>query len=185
MCILEISTSHRHQIILNIHNIISKTWVIQLTYNSLKNVRISSDTRAVVSCYASIINCMISMLPGNRLEHGDVIKWRHFPRNWPFVRGIHRSPVNSPHKGQWHGALILSLICAWINRWVNNCEAGDFRRYRAQYDVIVMMRARFVPNWLYLSITKKNTLHHILINHTNHCFRNCTHWTRRHCLRNM
>ena len=23
--------------------------------------------------------------------HDDVIKWRHFPRNWPFVRGIHRS----------------------------------------------------------------------------------------------
>ena len=28
--------------------------------------------------------------------HDDVIKWKHFPRNWPFVRGIHRSPVNSP-----------------------------------------------------------------------------------------
>ena len=31
----------------------------------------------------------------------DVIKWKHFPRHWPFVRGIHRSPVNSPHKGPW------------------------------------------------------------------------------------
>ena len=36
---------------------------------------------------------------------GDVTKWKHFPRNWPFVRGIHRSPVNSPHKGQWREAL--------------------------------------------------------------------------------
>ena len=44
--------------------------------------------------------------------HGDVIKWKYFPRYWPFVRGIHRSPVNSPHKGQWHGALMFSLICA-------------------------------------------------------------------------
>ena len=34
-------------------------------------------------------------------NHDDVIKWKHFPRYWPFVRGIHRSPVNSPHKGQW------------------------------------------------------------------------------------
>ena len=25
--------------------------------------------------------------------HDDVIKWKHFPRYWPFVRGIHRSPV--------------------------------------------------------------------------------------------
>ena len=47
--------------------------------------------------------------------HDDVIKYNHFPRYWPFVRGIHRSPVNSPHKGQWRGALIFSFICAWIN----------------------------------------------------------------------
>ena len=69
--------------------------------------------------------------------HDDVIKWKHFPR-WPFVRGIHRSPVNSPHKGQWRGALMFSLICARIKDWVNNGEAGDLRRYRAHYDVLVM-----------------------------------------------
>ena len=58
--------------------------------------------------------------------HDDVIKWKHFPCYWPFVQGIHRSPVNSPHKGQWRGALMFSLICTWINSWVNNHEAGDF-----------------------------------------------------------
>ena len=72
------------------------------------------------------------------LSHDDVIKWKHFPRYWPFVRGIHRSPVNSPHKGQWRGALKFSLICARINDWVNNGEAGDLRRNRSHYDVIVM-----------------------------------------------
>ena len=71
--------------------------------------------------------------------HDDVIKWKHFPRNWPFVRGIHRWPVNSPHKGQWRGALTSSLICVWINGWVNNREAADLRRYRAHYDVTVMI----------------------------------------------
>ena len=45
----------------------------------------------------------------------DVIKWKHFPFYWPFVRRIHRSPLDSPHKGQWRGALMLSLICAWTN----------------------------------------------------------------------
>ena len=75
--------------------------------------------------------------PNNR-SHYDVIKWKHFPRYWPFVRGIHWSPVNSPQKGQWRGALMFSLICVWINVWVNNREAGDLRRYRAHYDVIVM-----------------------------------------------
>ena len=71
-------------------------------------------------------------------HYDDVIKWKHFARYWPFVRGIHRSPVNSPHKGLWRKALMFSLICLWINAWVNNREAGDLRRYRAHYDVIVM-----------------------------------------------
>ena len=48
--------------------------------------------------------------------HDDVIKWKHFPRYWPFVRGIHRSPVNFCHKGQWHGALMFSLICTLNKR---------------------------------------------------------------------
>ena len=72
------------------------------------------------------------------VTHDDVIKWKHFQRYWPFVRGIRRSPVNSPHKGQWRGALMFSLIWVWINGWVNNREAGDLRRHRAHYDVIVM-----------------------------------------------
>ena len=72
--------------------------------------------------------------------HDDVIKWKHFLRYWPFVRGIHRSPVNSPHKGQWRGALMFSLICAWIKGWVSNGEAGDLRRHRAHFDVTVMPR---------------------------------------------
>ena len=68
----------------------------------------------------------------------DVIEWEHFPRYWPFVRGIHRSPVISLHKGRWRGALMFSLICAWMDGWVNNREAGDLRCNRAHYDVTVM-----------------------------------------------
>ena len=55
-----------------------------------------------------------------------------------FVQGIHWSPVNSPQKGQWHGALMFSLICAWINAWVNNREAADLRCHLTHYEVIVM-----------------------------------------------
>ena len=74
----------------------------------------------------------------NRRYHYDVIKWKYFPRYWPYVWGIHRWPVNSSHKGQWRGALTFPLICAWINDWVNSGEAGDLRRQRARYDAIVM-----------------------------------------------
>ena len=80
----------------------------------------------------------IALYPAEKPTHDDVIKWKHFQRRWLFVRGIHRSPANSLHKGQWRGALMFSLICARINGWVNNREAGDLRRHRAHYDVIVM-----------------------------------------------
>ena len=49
--------------------------------------------------------------------HDDVIKWKQFPCYWPFVCGIHLSPVNSVHKGPWRGALMFSLNWTWINGW--------------------------------------------------------------------
>ena len=72
------------------------------------------------------------------LKHDDIIKWKLFPRYWPFERGIHRSPVNSPHKGQWRIALMFSLICTWISGWANNHEAGDLRCHDAHYGVTAM-----------------------------------------------
>ena len=91
-------------------------------------------------------------------HHDDVTRWKHFPRYWPFMRGIHRSPVNSSHKGQWRGALMFSLICAWINGWVKNREAGDLRRYPAYNDVIVMCQYEW--SWL---INKRDSNHlHIM-----------------------
>ena len=81
--------------------------------------------------------------------HDDVIKWKHFLRCWTFVRGIHRSPVNSPQKGQWRGALMFSLICVWINDWVNDREAGDLKRYRANFDVTVMVWINIILQALY------------------------------------
>ena len=51
-------------------------------------------------------------------------------------------PMNSPHKGQWRRALMFSLICAWINDWVNNREAGDLRSHQGHYDVNVMLQWR-------------------------------------------
>ena len=86
------------------------------------------------SCHALVVcRCRHSPAP-----HDDVIKWKHVARYWPFVRGIHRSQVNSPHKGQWRGATLVSLICAWIHDWVNNGEVCDLRRHRAHYDITVM-----------------------------------------------
>ena len=84
--------------------------------------------------------------------HDDVIKLKRFPRYWPFVRGVHQWPVNSPHKSQWRGALISSLICAWTNGWVNTRDAGDLRLHRAHYDVTVMAKSTSTMRfhwWIY------------------------------------
>ena len=84
-------------------------------------------------------------------HHDDVIKWKHFPCYWRFVRGIHRWLVNSPHKSQWRGSLMFSFIYAWINGSVNNREAGDLRRHRAHYDVIIMTKLpSFIPHMIYI-----------------------------------
>ena len=96
-------------------------------------IHLSSTNRGVCECMIFIS----IMLTQGSLSHtqDDVIKWKHFPRYWPFVRRIHRSPVKSPHKGQWRGTLMFSLICAWLNGWVNNRETGYLRRHRAHHDV--------------------------------------------------
>ena len=71
--------------------------------------------------------------------------WRQqmetFPRYCPFVRVIHRSPVNFPHKYQWREALTIVFICTWSIDLVNNRDAGDLRRHLAHYEVTEL-------NWL-------------------------------------
>ena len=51
--------------------------------------------------------------------------------------GEFTGPGEFPHKGQWRGALMFSLICVWMSSWANNREAGDLRRHRGNYDVNV------------------------------------------------
>ena len=88
-------------------------------------------------------------------------RWRHqmetFSALLAICAGIHRSPVNSPYKGQWRGAFMFCLISTRMNGWVNNRESGNLRLHHAHYDVTVMTRgsqlvfSNIVCNyWLYL-----------------------------------
>ena len=63
------------------------------------------------------------MLPFRLFSHDDVIEWNQFPRYWPFVRGIHRSLVTSPHKGQWRGAL-MSFFNLRLNKRLSKQSWG-------------------------------------------------------------
>ena len=70
--------------------------------------------------------------------------WRHQVETFSvllalYMQGIHQSLVNSPHEGQSLGASMFSLICTWINSWVNNPKAVDLRHHCAYYDVTVMI----------------------------------------------
>ena len=64
----------------------------------------------------------------------------YFPCYWPFVRGNHRSHVNSPHKGQWRGDFMFSLTYARTNGWVINRDTGDLWCHRAHHYVSVIWR---------------------------------------------
>ena len=90
-------------------------------------------------------------------DRDDIIKRKRFPCYW--------SLVNSPHKGQWRGALMFSLICAWMNDWVNNRETGDLRRHRTRYDAKVMKNLCFQPYQLCLYITITAHDHHGMLDH--------------------
>ena len=88
-----------------------------------------------------------TMSQGTRSHDIDLVLpelwWRHQMETFSalLVLCVRNSPVTRefPAQGQWGGALMFSLICVWINDWVNNREAGDLRRHRAHYDVIVMI----------------------------------------------
>ena len=68
--------------------------------------------------------------------------WRHQMETFSVLLALcarnHGSPVNSPHKGLWRGALMFSLICVWRYDWVNNRVVGELRRHHGHYDVTVM-----------------------------------------------
>ena len=95
-------------------------------------------------------------------SNDDVIKWKHFRLCWPFVRGINRSSVNYPQKGQWRGALMFSLICAWINGWVNNGEVGELRRHHTHYNFTVMWQ-RLAEIGAWINNHNHNTIWNIFI----------------------
>ena len=122
-----------HQLIQSILMIKQHLWTCftwHISYWSLW-LEVPAMPIALLSLKALIrLDCQPSTVTERRhpvsIMHDDVIKWKHFPRNWPFVqRPVTRS--------------LFSLICVWINGWVNNREAGDLRRYRGYYDVSVMV----------------------------------------------
>ena len=115
-------------------------WIFEVSLRKSKNPLMSSISGVDIfrnSYTQETTECSEVMSPDVSISW-----WRHqmetFSALLAICAGNSPVPVNSPHKGQWRGALMFTLICARIYSWVNNSEAGEMRRYRAHYDVIVM-----------------------------------------------
>ena len=78
-------------------------------------------------------SALLALCAGNSLVTGE------FPTQRPVTRSFD-----------------VSLIYASINGWVNNREAGDLRRHRAQYDVIVMNFTNIIM-WLLGTLLSRQT----------------------------
>ena len=76
--------------------------------------------------------------------------WRHQMETFSALLAV--CAGNSPVTG---GALRLSLICAWINGWVHNREAGNLRSHRAHYDVIVMQNVQVKMMKVYIELFRE------------------------------
>ena len=110
-----------------------------------------------------LLNFVLLCFRGGKQHPGVIFMtyswWRHqmetFPRYWPFVRGIRRSPVNSPHKGQWRGALMF-LICTWTNdlskqsrrRWFETPLCSLQHQCNVVLEIRWTMRSQITPNKL-------------------------------------
>ena len=120
-CLLSYQCDHCINLILNIFFIWEEliSWIESVFYFYCLYLTTPVPREGRHHGLRSVQESLVRSSPTTGMEnHDDVIKWKHFPRYWPYVRGIHRSPVNSPHKGQWRGALMFPLICARINGWV-------------------------------------------------------------------
>ena len=71
-----------------------------------------------------IMSICIHVVP---THHDDPIKWKHLPYYWPSVKGIHRSLVDSPHKGRWRRALVFVLSAPeqMVEQTIEKLVIGD------------------------------------------------------------
>ena len=100
-------------------------------------------SHTLVSCVAKSSPLKFEMLRDFAISRGPFAWRRHQMEKFSALLAICAENssvlVNFPHKGQWRGALMFSLIYTWMNGWVNNREAGDLRRHRPHCDVTVIV----------------------------------------------
>ena len=112
-------------------------WLIKI---GLGNSLVSLGNNPLPDLLLTQICHKIALLGYNELSSSSIISWSWWRHQMEtlFALLAFCARNNSPHKGQWRGAFMLSLICAWNNSGAHNGDAGDFRRQHAYIDVTLM-----------------------------------------------
>ena len=117
----------------NISQVVSYSWQDQL-WKSLEYNQYLMRWISLSSCLSEIWSgCGMNAFCMMTSSNGNIFR----------ITGhlcVGNSPITGefPHKGQWHWPLMFTLICVWINGWVNNRDTGDLRYHCAHYVVTVM-----------------------------------------------
>ena len=135
-------------------------WTNRLYYHMMNERKIALQLTMHVGCLSGLSNPGYHQI--HALYEADLIGcswWRHQMETHSALLAL--CAGNSPVTGEFPAQRPVtrnfdgSFICAWINDWANNREAGDFRRHRAHYDVTVMFWAYFTDDsWAHNQIIR-------------------------------
>ena len=105
---------------------------------------------AGVISFADMETACVFLLLNFTMIHNDDIKWKRFPRYWPFVRGIHRSTVNSPPNGRAMGVSYELL-------------GENSPRYIGSAQVTRPQRVRVLPHYITALLITSTTMGHYFV----------------------
>ena len=118
-----------------------------MTLRYFRIKKTSSDLRLIILAGWIQISVLINA------THDDVINWEHFPRYWPFVRGTHRSSVNSPQRPVTRSFdvffdLSKQLSIQWWGWWFETLSRPLWRHRNEKYKLVFMISHHCGSCWL-------------------------------------
>ena len=138
------------------HNRPEKTKLSKTTYQRkqrISDLTISLEhslfiTHGPIRNVSVISKCVIfknNQYPARSIDiHDDVIKYENFPHYWPFVRGIHWSPVNSHRPGTRSFGVFFDLLLnkrlskQSRRRWSETPSRSSWRNCKYQPDITLV-----------------------------------------------
>ena len=100
----------------------------QLTMMMIIVIMIMAIVMVIIYMFAEMYDTLACHWgPPRDDHHDDVIKWKHVPRYWPFVRGFHRSPVPRSFDVSLDLRLNKQLSRQWCGWWFETPSRPSLR----------------------------------------------------------